>query len=129
MPGPRKTDYSHKILDYTQSNSKFLKKLWGPEGDTLRAKLIDTTDQDELRRILAENEIPVDPGVRILVVDILNAKANGFNAGAASVDFYALVLPPSPRRSPAGADAKKVYDEMQTWFAAHYHAVNDSYGM
>jgi hypothetical protein len=129
MPGPRKTDYTHKILEYTQINAQFLKKLWGPEGDALRTKLIDTTDQDQLRGLLAENGIPVDPGVRILIVDILNAKANGFNAGAASVDFYALVLPPSPRRSPAEPDAKKLYDEMQTWFTAHYHAVNDSYGM
>lgn len=129
MPGPRKTDYTHKILEYTQINATFLKKLWGPEGDALRTKLIDTTDQDVLRGLLAENGIPVDPGVRILIVDILNAKANGFNAGAASVDFYALVLPPSPRRSPTAPDAKKLYDEMQTWFTAHYHAVNDSYGM
>ena len=129
MPGPRKTDYTNKILEYTQINATFLKKLWGPEGDALRTKLIDTTDQDELRRLLSENGIPVDPGVRILIVDILNAKANGFNAGAASVDFYALVLPPSPRRSPAAPDAKQLYDEMQTWFTAHYHAVNDSYGM
>ena len=126
MPGPRKTDYSDRIIDVTQTNFEFLlKKLWGTGGAALRDQLITTQDEEVLRGLLAEHKIEVEPNTRLMIVDIEGARMNNLVTNATTQDFYVLVLPPKPRRHPDNA----LYKEMQGWMTAHYHAVNDSYGM
>lgn len=128
MPGPKKVDYSDKILEVTQTNYKFLlEKLWGPDeqAQALRDQLITTRNEAELRALLATLGIEVEPSTKLMIVDVVGARTNSFVANAGTQDFYVLVLPPKPRRHP-GNDR---YKEMQGWMTAHYHAVNDSYGM
>jgi hypothetical protein len=125
MPGPKKTDYSDRIIDITKSNFEFLKTLWGTEGEALRNQLMTSRNESELRRLLGRYNIEVEANTRLMIVDILSAKMNNFVTDAAQDDFYVLVLPPSPRRNP-GDDP---YKQMQGWLAAQYHAINDSYGM
>ena len=125
MPEPVKPEYSDRIGEITQSHYKFLnEKLWGANGAAVRAQFL-AADQEQLKTLLRENGIPFDlQNVRILVVDLENGKTNGFDQALAQ-DFYTLVLPPRPRRH----STEVHYKEMQTWSAAYYHAINDSYGM
>jgi hypothetical protein len=128
MPGPRKVDYSDRILEVTQTNFEFLlTKLWGPDAEAkaLRDELITAESEAQLRASLARLNIEVLPGTKLMVVDIVGARTKSFVTSPGTEDFYVLVLPPKPRRHP-GNDR---YKEMQGWMAAHYHAVNDSYGM
>jgi hypothetical protein len=127
MAGPAKRDYSAKVGAYAQSNYEFLMtKLWGPRGRQLRDKFIKAPNQRALKTLLRQFNIPFDANVRIVVVDIETARTNGFSPTAAATDkFYALVLPPAPRRNPR----EQHYQQMQGWASAHYHAINDSYGM
>ena len=133
MPGPKKLDYSDEVGEYTQTNYEFLMtKLWGSTGRQVRDQFIAAPNQAALQALLTEYKIPFDPNVRIAVVDLETARTNGLsetkaNAPAvpATDDFYTLVLPPAPRRHPQ----EPHYREMQGWTSAHYHAINDSYGM
>jgi len=126
MPGPKKVDYSDKVGTYAQINYEFLmNKLWSPAGRQIRDQFIAAPTQAALQALLTEYKIPFEQNVRILVVDLETARTNGFSPNAAADDFYTLVLPPSPRRHPNEAH----YREMQGWTSAHYHAINDSYGM
>jgi hypothetical protein len=126
MPGPRKPDYSDRIIDFTKSNFEFLKELWGEGGAALRNEFLTSRDEPALRRLLLQKaKIEIEATVRLVVVDILTTKTNSFVTDPDTQDFYVLVLPPKPRRNPG--DAR--YEELQGWTAAHYHAINDSYGM
>jgi len=126
MPGPKKPDYSDQIVQYTQHYYAFLKELWGPGGEALRQTLTTSRNEAELRDLLkAKAKIEIETTTRLVIVDILSTKTNSFVNNAATEDFYVLVLPPKPRRNPN--DAR--YGELQGWSAAHYHAINDSYGM
>lgn len=126
MPGPTKPDYTASIGGVTQTNYEFLmNKLWSSGGQAIRTQLTGTSDQAALRTLLREHKIEVEDGVRILIVDIENAKTNGFDQAGATDDFYVLVLPPTPRRHPT----EPHYKTSQAWTTAYYHAVNDSYGM
>lgn len=123
---PGKPDYSDRVGDYAQRNFKFLtSKLWGRGGARLRDQFI-AADQRGLKALLRKFKIPFDPGMTIVVVDIETARTNGFDANRPKRGkFYALVLPPAPRRNPK----EPHYQEMQAWSSAQYHAINDSYGM
>ena len=129
MPGPRKPDYTDRIIQVTQSNFKFLlTDLWGPNGQALRDYLITTRDEAALRdRLVTSYKIEVEANSRLLIVDIAGARTNSFVTDASQQDFYVLVLPPKPRRTPPNDPGR--YEEMQAWMTAHYHAINDSYGM
>lgn len=119
-----KYDYGDELGVLAQTNFKFLTKLWA-SGSTLREQLFTQPDEASLREVLRGFNIIVGSDVKILLVDIENARTKSFVTNPQTDNFYALVLPPAPRRHPSNAE----YQKMQGWTAAHYHAINDSYGM
>jgi hypothetical protein len=56
--GPRKTDYTQKILEYTQINATFLKKPGAPRGFAAD-EAIDTTTRTNCGPLRERH--PVDP--------------------------------------------------------------------
>ena len=126
--GPTKPDYSEYVGDYVQSNRKFLMRLWGDSGQSIRDKWIRQKTQKDLRDLLFRDlNIKVSRDVNVMVVDIQNARSNPdpITFDPQKDKFYLLVLPPKPVKNPGNED----YEMMQMWNSAYYHAVNDSYGM
>jgi hypothetical protein len=122
----QKPDYSDQVGKVTQGNFEFLmNKLWTDSGSALRNKFVSAESEGELRALFNEFNIPVEANVRLAVFDPESMKLKSFVNNPAQEPFYVLVLPPRPRRH-AG---NKPYTEMQGWTAAHYHTINDSYGM
>jgi hypothetical protein len=120
-----KHDYGEELGTLTQSNFKFLKKLWAT-GSTLRDDLFNERNEERLRATLGDLGVKVDEDVKIVIVDIEKARIqSSFVNDPQRQNFYALVLPPAPRLNAGNA----AYQTMQAWGAAYYHAVNDSYGM
>jgi hypothetical protein len=124
--GPTKHDYGDKLGELTQSNFEFLKELWDDStGPALRNQLLNQPNEASLRTFLDGKGIKVAADVRIMVFDVLTLEKKSFVTSAATDKFYLLVLPPAPRRNPG----QSPYKDIQCWLAAHYHAINDSYGM
>ncbi|MGB8433408.1 MAG: hypothetical protein WCE38_04010 [Burkholderiales bacterium] len=122
---PTKKDYTGNEGAVSQEYYAFLmNKLWKPNGRQLRDQLI-AASQGQLKEIFTANNIPFDPNVKILVVDLETARTNGFEANPSPLNFYTFVLPPEPRRN----SDEPHYKAMQAWATAYYHAINDSYGM
>src|SRR3990172_12149551 len=120
-----KHDYGDTLGTLTQHNFEFLRKLWDPES-TLKRDLLSIPDENQLRRVLKDlYHVIVDDDVRIVIMDIENCSIKKFVDNPQNEKFYALVLPPKPRAFPQNRE----YQKMQGWNAAHYHAINDSYGM
>ena len=105
----------------------FVDQLFDPQNQSaFRNQFFQHKHESVVRQLLADNKviIPPDDGngnpVRIVIVDIQNArmwKADDFNANQL---FYLLVMPPVPT----------YYDtEMQAWESAWYHAIVDGFGM
>ena len=136
MPGPTKHDYGDELGKLTQSNFRFLTELWDPNtGPALRNTLLNQPNLASLVAFLGGKNIVVDPGVFVMVVDIQNAKVKYYvppdfaDGNPNGKDFYAVVLPPAPIGRGNPRSAPKEYKAVQQWLTAHYHAVNDSYGM
>jgi hypothetical protein len=125
--GPTKPDLSRVIGTVTQQNYEFLKELWGSNGPALRDMLVSAAKQDELRDLLVGWNIYVDSFVKVMIVDIENARTHTPEGPIdPMVDkFYVLVLPPVPRKHPK----EPGYGMSQGWSTAYYHAITDSYGM
>lgn len=124
----RPADVYHpgQVGNSVQTNFDFLKKLFGPTHQELRNGLWNCKTEAELRNLLGDHGVTVQPPTRIMVVDIENARSKvwGKDIDTASEDWYALILPPVPRRK-----QNDEYADMQAWSAAWYHASNDGYGM
>ena len=120
-----KYDYGDELGTLTQYNFRFLEQLW-KDGSELRKELFNYTDEDRLRQWLkTKHNIMVADDVRIVILDLENARIKKFVENPQNEKFYALVLPPRPQ----GYPGNKQYRNMQAWNTAHYHAINDSYGM
>jgi hypothetical protein len=136
--GPVKQYEDANVGNVVQINFAFLehlweeKPLWGEPGKrlTLRDHLFGLQNTEELRTALALERIYVDEGVRIMVVDIENARTNSYGPDIKPEreQFYVLVLPPALRRETKDP-TKEDYLHMQAWSGAWYHATSDGYGM
>jgi hypothetical protein len=127
-PGPTKPEYPELGM-LTQLNFNFLQELWGSRGDALRNSLWEKAESDDepgLRALLLKKwKVKVPTGLRLMLVDVKGARSHSFVGNVRTEQFYVLVLPPRPTRDPRN----KNYNDQQCWNSAHYHAVNDSYGM
>jgi hypothetical protein len=123
-----KPNYIEKVGTYEQIHFDFLMNhLWnpnGPSGPDLRGRLINANSEDALRGLLLTGGIEFEETVRLAVFDVESTKIKSFVTDF-SKPYYVLVLPPKPRRNNDDAP----YTMMQGWVAAHYHTINDSYGM
>jgi hypothetical protein len=126
MGKPSKKYDEEKVGEVLQANYEFLEKLFGTDHKTLRDELFAFEDEEELRARLADEGIPTEKGVRIMLVDIefARCKVCGDPINKSQEDWYVLVLPPKPRRSTSA-----VHKEAMAWKSAWYHASNDGYGM
>lgn len=136
MSGPTKHEYGDQLGILTQSNFRFLSELWDPNaGTTLRNNLFGQPDLASIRTFLGTYGVLVDQNVYVMIVDIQNAKVKYYvppdfaDGNPHGKDFYAVVLPPAPLGRGNPRNAPPEYKTMQQWLTAHYHAVNDSYGM
>jgi len=94
-----------------------------------RDKLFAFATEQELREELVRLGIPLLDNVRLMLVDIENARTKTFGPiDAANEQFYVLTLPPVPRR-PTADPGKQDYKRMQAWEGAWHHAIVDGYGM
>jgi hypothetical protein len=119
-----------KVGDQVQKNYAFIAKLFDDtQQKQLRDRLFSYATEQELRAALEAEGIPLLAGVRLMLVDIENARTKTYGPiNAATENFYLLTLPPVPRRptpDPGGQD----YKRMQTWEGAWHHAIVDGYGM
>lgn len=130
-PGPHKPYDEDEVGEVVQTNYEFLETLFDArKGAKLRRQLWGQANEARLRAFLRTKGIVVPAGVRIMLVDIENARTK---VQPPAIDpkkdsFYVLVLPPMPRRKTKDP-TKKDYKEMQAWKSAWYHASNDGYGM
>lgn len=126
MAGPRKPYDETKVGEVVQQNYRFLEKLFdAQQHQALRNRLFECADEAALRLELGKEGIQVAAPVRIMLVDIENARTKTYGGPIQPTDdWYVLVLPPVPRREPGD-----VYKEMQAWSGASYHASSDGYGM
>src|SRR5262249_44211876 len=119
-----------KVGEQVQHNYAFISKLFDDVGQkAFRDKLFAYPTEQDLRTALIAEGIPLLDGVRLMMVDIENARTKTFGPiDAANENFYLLTLPPVPRRpttDPGGQD----YKRMQTWEGAWHPAIVDGYGM
>ena len=119
-----------KVGEQVQHNYAFISKLFDDVGQkAFRDRLFAYATEDELRAALIAEGIPLLDGVRLMMVDIENARTKTFGPiDAANENFYLLTLPPVPRRTttdPTKAD----YKRNQAWEGAWHHAIVDGYGM
>lgn len=135
----------HEVGKVAQTNYAVLEQLFDLDvGQALRNQLFGAASEANLQALLEAPpwKIVIPPGVRIMVVDIENARTKTFrpatkNDGEPDIDpredFYVLVLPPVPRREAANPDATPrsihVSKETHAWSSAWYHAITDGYGM
>ena len=128
MPGPAKPYPNGAVGTQAQANFELLQKLFSAaSGQTTRDSLFACASEEALRTTLGAAGITIPAPIRIILVDVENARMKDFGAARGAPtneDFYMLVLPPVPRRS---GDPK--YVEAQTWEAAWHHAVVEGYGM
>jgi hypothetical protein len=126
MAGPTKPHDEAKVGQVVQTNYQFLEKLFDTkEHQALRNRLFDCADEAALRLELSTEGLQVVAPIRILLVDIENARTKTHGGPIKPTeDWYVLVLPPVPRR-----ELENVYKRMQAWSGANYHASSDSYGM
>lgn len=123
----KKPNYSDRVGEVEQKNFGFLmNSLWDPEdGPGIRNRFISAPNEAALRALFIEFKIEVEAEVHLAVFDVESMKVKSFVENPATQDYYVLVLPPRPRRH----TDNKPYTMMQGWAAAHYHTINDSYGM
>jgi hypothetical protein len=125
----KKPNYFDRVGQVEQVQFDFLvNKLWNQEGNMgqeIRQRFITAPSEAALRALFIEFKIEVEADVRLAVFDVESAKVNSFVDNPSTDLFYVLVLPPRPRRNTDNVP----YTTMQGWTAAHYHTINDSYGM
>ena len=129
--GPWKPNTSATVGTYAQTNSFFLKQLWGDYGSALRKALLQEGEpktkenETKLRKLLFDYGLEVPDDIRLMVVDIETGITRSYIDKPAEEEFYILVLPAKPLQN----TTEPSYEVMQRWAAAHYHAINDTYGM
>jgi hypothetical protein len=130
-PGPFSLYTKDKVGEHAQNNYKFLEALFGPSslgppptGQELRDYLLSNNDATLRADLAGWFGIVVPAGVRILIVDIENARTT-LTPDAIKDPYYVLVLPPSLRRK-LNDDS---YLDAQALSGAWYHATSDGYGM
>jgi hypothetical protein len=125
---PPKKDYDETKVGATLQGIYALSEiLFDPKSQkTFRDQFFDlAATEDTARELLGPYGIVVAPGVKIMVVDIENARTRTFGTiDAVKDDFYVFVMPPVPRRS-----TTKDYKDSQAWEGAWYHSIVDGYGM
>jgi hypothetical protein len=127
MAGPTKPYDEERIGDHLQANYVFLEKLFdGRDGRELRRELWELDEGALRERINAELKLKIPRDVRIMLVDIENARAKPEpgDINPRTESFYVVVLPPVPRR-----ERGHTYKEMAAWEGAWHHAIVDGYGM
>jgi hypothetical protein len=120
-----------KVGDQVQKNYDLLTTLFDTvQGKQLRDKLFAYATEQELREELQRISVPLLDDVRVMLVDIENARTKTFDPAInPAVDkFYVLTLAPVPRRPTADAGAQD-YKRMQAWEGAWHHAIVDGYGL
>jgi hypothetical protein len=124
--GPADIYQPGQVGKAVQANFQFLHALFDANHQAFRDKLVNCADETAARKMLGDNGLTVPPPIRIMVVDIENARTKfwGKPIDPGTEEWYVLVMPPVPRRK-QNAD----YVDMQAWSAAWYHASNDGYGM
>jgi hypothetical protein len=129
MP-PKKYHDPNTVGDQVQNNFAILSKLFDDVGQkAFRDKLFSYATEAELRAALQAEGVPVLPDVRLMLVDIENARTKTYGPiDAANEDFYILTLAPVPRR-PTSEPSKADYKRMQAWEGAWHHAIVDGYGI
>ncbi|HKA78322.1 MAG TPA: hypothetical protein VKD19_14570 [Pseudolabrys sp.] len=125
MAGPTKTYDPKKLGHQVQTNYDFLDELFGTNQKAFRNKFFNCKTETALRRMLDKEGVKVKRGVRIMLVDVENARTKSFGRiNPRRDDFYLLLMPPVPRRKKS-----KDYKEDQSWEGAWHHAIVDGYGM
>jgi hypothetical protein len=119
-----------KVGEQVQANYAILTKLFdNGQGKQLRDQLFAYATEPELRQALKDMGVPLLENVRLMLVDIENARTKTFGAiDAANENFYVLTLPPVPRR-PTADPGKQDHKRSQAWEGAWHHAIVDGYGM
>jgi len=70
--------------------------------------------------------IAIPAEVRMMLVDIENARTKTYISDPGKEAFYVMVIPPALRRKPSTDDS---YKEAQALSGAWFHATNDGWGM
>ncbi len=125
MSGPTKPYDEDKVGQQVQMNYKFIDKLFGRGQKAFRDRFFRCRTEAALRRALKREGVNVRPGVRLMILDVENARTKVFGTINPRRDnFYVMVMPPVPRRRKS-----EDYKDSQAWEGAWYHAIVDSYGM
>ena len=129
MP-PKKYHDPNTVGDQVQNNFTILSKLFDDVGQkAFRDKLFSYATVAELGEALQAEGVLVLPDVRLMLVDIENARTKTYGPiDAANEDFYILTLAPVSRR-PTSEQSRADYKRMQAWEGAWHHAIVDGYGI
>jgi hypothetical protein len=121
--GPTK-DYSD-IGKQVDANYDFLEKLFGSRQRVFRNSFFNCKTEAALRSKLRRHKVNVARGIKIMLVDVENARCFSFSKINPRRDrFYLLLMPPVPRRQKS-----EDYKDDQSWEGAWHHAIVDGYGM
>ena len=96
MPKPVKPYNPAKIGQEVQINYAFLEKLFGSKQKAFRESFFKCKTLTDLRHKLARQNVIVKGRIRIILVDVENARMKSF--GSIHHDYYLLLMPPVPRR-------------------------------
>ncbi len=134
MAGPTKPYDPADVKNQLGHNYDFTAKLFGQGQQAFRNTFFNCTTEAALRALLLAEKITVAADVRIMLVDVENARSKTFGPiDASNEKFYVLVMAPVPRgdgrpaANPPAVDPG--YIDMQAWENAWYHAIVDGYGM
>ncbi len=129
------TPVGHDPGQYLNENYQIVTQLFDVDGNqAFRKKFFDCKNDDDVRWLLTQYKITIAYNVRIMLVDIENART-WQDPSKPPIDatkdlFYVYIMPPVPRRTMHGeSEPSKGYKDMQAWEEAWHHAICDGYGM
>jgi hypothetical protein len=123
MP-PTKPYNSDKVGEAAQHNYKFFEDCFDPGNGPFRDWFFNSsTTEDAVRAKLKDYKLEVPGSVKLVVVDLENARMRNWGLNPKTQDFYEFIMPPVPRRS------EDDDYEGQQWEEAWHHAIADGYGM
>jgi hypothetical protein len=124
MP-PTKPYSADKVGEAAQHNYKFFEDCFDPGNGPFRDWFFAaSTGEEDVRAKLKDYKLVVPGSVKLVVVDLENARMRNWSLNPKTQDFYEFIMPPVPRRS-----EDDDYVEGQLWEEAWFHAMVDGYGM
>jgi hypothetical protein len=122
----------HEPGKYLHENYDIVTKLFADaDGNKkFRDSFFNCKSEEELHQKLRDNKIYVNPGVKIMIVDIQYARTKDFGIDPVKDDFYVYILPPVPQRTTGDEkNPSEGYKDTVAWEEAWHHAICDGYGM